>query len=71
MGSVLTIEAAQTAGRVPLQIEYDRMIWSGLSWAAGEVRAADLSADSPVRVRVGSREKAPIRITVDAHAVRY
>ena len=71
MGSVLTIEAAQTAGRVPLQIEYDRIIWSGLSWAAGEVRATDLSPDAPVQITVSSREKPPARITIDAYAVRY
>ena len=45
------------------------MIWSGLSWAAGEVRAADLSTSRPVQIKVGSREKPPIRITIEAYAV--
>lgn len=71
MGSVLSITAAQNERPVPVQIEYDRMIWSGLSWAVGEVRATDLSPDVPVRIRVGSREKPPTRITVEAYAVRY
>ena len=71
MGTVLTMAATQGDRTLPVQIEYDRMIWSGLSWAAGEVRAADLSDGLPVQIRIGSREKAPTRITVDAYAVRY
>lgn len=71
MGSVLSITVTQNDRPAPVQIEYDRMIWSGLSWASGEVRATDLSPGIPVRIKVTSREKPPTRITIDAYAVGY
>lgn len=71
MGAVLTLTVAQGNRTPPVQIEYDKMIWSGLSWAAGEVRSLDLVPDQPVQIQVGSREQAPTRILIDAYSVQY
>jgi hypothetical protein len=37
MDSLLRIIAEQGKRQLPLKIEYDKMIWSGLSWAAAEI----------------------------------
>jgi hypothetical protein len=71
MGSVLSIQATQHPRPLPIEIEYDRMIWSGLSWGVGEIRPADLTSGVPVAINVSSREKAPTRVVIEAYAVRY
>jgi hypothetical protein len=71
MGAVLKIAASQNGRELPVQIEYDRMIWSGLSWAVGEVTASDIADTAPVEIRVVSREGPPIRFTIEAYAVEY
>jgi hypothetical protein len=71
MGAVLRIVATQNGRELPVEIEYDRMIWSGLSWAAGEIGAGQFDPSSDVEIRIDSREKPPTRILVEAYAVRY
>jgi hypothetical protein len=71
MGSVIVIGATQNARPLPIQIEYDRMVWSGMSWGVGEVRAADLTPGVPVDITISSREKSPTRILIEAYAVKY
>ena len=39
MGQILSIELRQDGKGVPLQLNYDKAIWSGLSWAAAEANA--------------------------------
>jgi hypothetical protein len=56
MGSVLKIEAEQDGKPVPVNVQYDRQIWSGLSWGAGEIRSKDLSGKGPIRIRCSSAE---------------
>ena len=57
MAKVFSIEVTQAGRRLPVSIDYDKVVWSGLSWAAGEVKAADLTPDSPVLVRFHSADK--------------
>jgi hypothetical protein len=71
MGAVLKIGATQSGRELPVEVEYDRMIWSGLSWAVGEVRASDLRADVPVEIGVSSREHLPVHVSIAAFAVTY
>jgi hypothetical protein len=35
VGKVLTLQATQSGKSIPIQIDYDKMIWSGLSWGCG------------------------------------
>jgi len=71
MGKVFTIEATQEGRSIPVKIDYDKIIWSGLSWAVGEIKAADLAPGKPVQIRFHSAEKDPVRLEGAAYQVVY
>ena len=71
MGKVFTIEATQEGRSIPVQIDYGRIIWSGLSWAAGEIKAADLAPGKPVLIRIHSAAKEPVTLEGAAYRVVY
>jgi hypothetical protein len=71
MGKVFTIEATQEGRSIPVKIDYDKIIWSGLSWAVGEIKAADLAPGKPVQIRFHSAEKDPVRLDGAAYQVVY
>ncbi len=50
MDKFFTITAKQDEKILPVRIEYDKMIWCGLSWAAGEINTADIDSKLPVRI---------------------
>ena len=71
MASVFTIEATQEGRSVPVAVDYDKIVWSGLSWAAGEIKSSDLAPDKPVVVRFHSTEKDPVKLEGAAYQVVY
>ncbi len=71
MGKVFTIEATQSGRAIPVHIDYDKIVWSGLSWAVGEIKASDLAPDKPVLVRFHSAEKDPVKLEGAAYKVVY
>jgi hypothetical protein len=71
MAKVFTIEATQNGRAVPVAIDYDRIIWSGLSWAVGEIKVADLAPNEPVRVSFHSAERDPVKLDGAAYHVVY
>jgi len=42
MAKVFTIEVTQEGRAIPVNIDYDKIVWSGLSWAVGEIKVAGL-----------------------------
>lgn len=68
LGTLLTITATQDGAAVPVDIAYDKAIWSGLSWAVGEISAARLKP-GPVTIRVASQEAQPVRLELTMHVV--
>jgi len=71
MAKVFTIEATQDGHTVPVQIDYDKIVWSGLSWAVGEIKSSDLAPDKPVIVRFHSAEKDAVKLEGAAYQVIY
>jgi hypothetical protein len=71
LGKILRLEAMQAEQSLSVRIEYDKAIWSGLSWAVGEVRHRDLRPGVPVNIRCFSLEKKPVKIQVDLYVVNY
>mgnify|MGYP000131930396 CR=1 FL=1 len=69
MGQVLRITARQQGRECPVEINYDKAIWSGLSWAVGEVKAANLAPREPVTIRCEYTHDAEARIEAAAYAV--
>ncbi len=71
LGKILQIQVFQENRSVPAEIHYDKAIWSGLSWAEGEVRARDLKADTPMTVRCVSLEDRQVELQAEIYAVNY
>ena len=71
MGKVFTIEVTQDGRSIPVHIDYDKIVWSGMSWAVGEIKASDLTPNKPVLVRFHSSEKDPVKLEGTAYQVVY
>ena len=69
MGKIFRIEVSQDGRAVAVRINYDMVIWSGLSWGVGEV--SGLAADKPVVIRCSSTERDPIKLEVRVFRVSY
>jgi hypothetical protein len=50
LGRLLVLKAEQGGRQVTLRLNYDRQIWSGLSWAVADVPARELDLGMPVRI---------------------
>ena len=57
VGKVLKISAEQNGKQLPVEINYDRQVWSGLSWGAGEIRRRDFASTGSIVIRCSSAEK--------------
>jgi hypothetical protein len=71
MGEVFALTATQGDRAVPVKINYDKIIWSGLSWAVGEIDANDLTPGVSVTLRFQSKEKGPVTLKGTAYLVEY
>ncbi|HEX8813571.1 MAG TPA: hypothetical protein VF742_16415, partial [Terracidiphilus sp.] len=71
MAKVFTIEASQNGKALPVRIDYDKIVWSGLSWAVGEIDVTGLAPNQPVLVRFHSTEKDPVVLEGAAYQVVY
>jgi hypothetical protein len=71
MGQVFVIKADQQGRQLPIHEDYNRVVWAGLSWAAGEIRQQDLRADAPVTITFQSTEKDPVNLKAHLYWVRY
>lgn len=63
MGELLILRAEQEGRAVPVETAYDKAIWSGLSWAVGEVDCAVLKPGAPLVVALESRDARPLTLT--------
>jgi hypothetical protein len=71
MAKVFTIEATQDGRTIPVRIDYDKIVWSGMSWAVGEIDVSDLTPSEPVTIRFHSTEKDPVKLEGTAYQVVY
>jgi hypothetical protein len=71
VGKVLVFQATQAGNNVPIEINYDKVIWSGLSWAVGEIHRADLHSDQPLTIRCSSAEKDFVSLDCKVFLVEY
>jgi hypothetical protein len=71
VGKVLRIDAEQNGKPVAMETNYDKVIWSGLSWGAGEIRRDAFAAGQPVTIRCSSGEKEPMKLEAQIYVVAY
>ena len=70
VGRVLMLQATQEGKAVPIEINYDKVVWSGLSWAVGEIHRSDLYP-GPITIRCLSAEKDPVILECRIFVVQY
>ncbi len=72
MSQFFAISAWQDGRKLPVTIRYDKVVWTGLSWAAGEIRQADIAPGRPIRIRLFSADPDPeLRLTAQVYRVDY
>jgi len=71
VSEVLIIKITQDGKELPLHIEYDKVIWSGLSWAAGEIKHGSFDPRKPINIQCITKEKDELKLNADVYAVAY
>jgi hypothetical protein len=72
MGEFFTIEAEQDGKELPVEIRYDKRVWSGLSWAVGEISHGEFAPGKPVRLRLSSAEtRDPVTLEGRIYRIEY
>jgi hypothetical protein len=71
VGTVLKIIAEQGGKVLPIEINYDKQVWSGLSWGAGEIKHGDLAGGAPITIRCSSAEKDAVKLEARLYEVSY
>ncbi len=71
VSEVIRISASQDGKDIPLHIQYDKVIWSGLSWGVAEAKAGTFDSSRPLLVRCSTAEKDELRLTADIYALSY
>ena len=72
LGSLLSISVEQAGESIPVTINYDKAIWSGLSWAVGEAPIGEkLKPGLPVTIRCASTEPERVLLSGEVYRVIY
>jgi hypothetical protein len=71
LAHLLRIEATCASRSLPVQANYDKAIWSGLSWGVGEVKDKYMPRGPPVVIRCTSHEDHAVDLSVELYAVSY
>jgi hypothetical protein len=71
MSKVLVLQAWQNGRSLPVEINYDKVIWSGLSWAVGEIRHVALARGGAITVQCSSAESDEVKLEGKVFTVIY
>lgn len=71
MGKIFVLRASQAGAPLPVEINYDKVIWSGLSWAVGEVRHSALKDGVPVVIECSSADDDAVVLEARVFEVMY
>lgn len=71
MGKVFLLHATQNGRHLPIREDYNRVIWSGLSWAVGEIQQEDLTPGIPLTLTFQSMDKGQVKLQGRIYQVSY
>jgi len=71
MDALIRIVVRQKEKTLSTHVEYDKMIWSGLSWAAAEIPVDAIDINIPLNITCYSAGKDPLRLEARVYAVSY
>jgi hypothetical protein len=71
LGKILQTQVFQEDRSIPVEIKYDKALWSGLSWGVGEVKCRDLKQGVAINARCFSLEQRPVELTAAVYTVDW
>jgi hypothetical protein len=71
LGQLLKMTAEQDGQAIDVRVNYDKAIWSGLSWAVGEIPAGVLVPGSPVTIRCSTADTMEVTLACELYQVVY
>ncbi len=71
VSEVIRIKISQANKTLPQHIEYDKMIWSGLSWGVAEVQYTAIDPEKTIEVTCGTDEKDAAILKAQVYALSY
>jgi hypothetical protein len=71
MGKFFVIAATQGGKPLPIDIRYDKRVWSGMSWGVGEIRHEDLTPGRRVHIRLSSADPDAVLLDGQIYRVVY
>jgi hypothetical protein len=71
MDEFFKIIVTQGKKSIPVAVQYDKMIWSGLSWASGEVQSSSFNPDIPLNIKCLTKETDMLTLKAEVYAVSY
>jgi hypothetical protein len=72
MGEFFVISASQDGRPLPVEIHYDKVIWSGIAWGVGEIRHGEFASGTPIVINLSSADKDPfLKLEGHLYKVEY
>jgi hypothetical protein len=71
MDTFFKIEVKQGKKNIPIHIEYDKMIWSGLSWGAAEINPEAIDSSKSLHITCSTTEKGTLVLKADVYELDY
>jgi hypothetical protein len=73
MSKLLSIKASQDNKDIPLVINYDKQIWSGLSWAVAEIENKNIKNNTPIIINyaVNDSQNRDFIIDCQIYEIKY
>jgi hypothetical protein len=68
---IMAITAEQNGHAILVKINYDKAIWSGLSWAVGEISSKNIDPATPIIIRCSTSEKSEVTLDCALYQVEY
>lgn len=71
LAELLNIKVEQGGQPLPLELEYDKAIWSGLSWVSAELKPENWQADSPLVISFQANIDEQVKVKGELFEVVY
>lgn len=71
MDSQIKIIVKQNDALIETKKEYDKMIWSGLSWGVVEIQQSSFDKSRPLLIQCSTQEKIPLTLKANVYSVKY
>lgn len=71
MNEYFQITARQGGKILPVQVNYDKVIWSGLSWGVAEIELKGLKTSSPLIITCRAKEGDSRNFKIDVYDIAY